>query len=178
MRGLTTQHSQELDSAFSPELTEHLFQQQGESFGLDLVSSSYCSYYSDKCNSVDLMLTLGEPQHPARAGPRPGAIQQLADSVRTAEVGQSIVKNHTGACAVCCRVESWKMLSQEFPTMNVARLQALYSSVDDIDVFIGGILEPAVNGSLLGPTFLCIIGDQFQRIRCGTKPSLTFLCNL
>ena len=66
---------------------------------------------------------------------------------------------------LCCRVESWKMLSQEFPTMNVARLQALYSSVDDIDVFIGGILEPAVNGSLLGPTFLCIIGDQFQRIR-------------
>ena len=41
VRGLTTQHSQELDSAFSPELTEHLFQQQGESFGLDLVSSSY-----------------------------------------------------------------------------------------------------------------------------------------
>ena len=41
VRGLTTQHSQELDSAFSPELTEHLFQQQGESFGLDLVGSSY-----------------------------------------------------------------------------------------------------------------------------------------
>ena len=57
------------------------------------------------------------------------------------------------------------MLSQEFPSMNVARLQALYKSVDDIDVFIGGILEPATNGSLLGPTFLCIIGDQFQRIR-------------
>ena len=49
--------------------------------------------------------------------------------------------------------------------MNVARLQALYNSVDDVDVFIGGILEPPTNGSLLGPTFLCIIGDQFQRIR-------------
>ena len=63
------------------------------------------------------------------------------------------------------RVESWKMLAQVFPSMNVARLQALYKDVDDIDVFIGGILEPPVNGSLLGPTFLCIIGDQFQRIR-------------
>ena len=49
--------------------------------------------------------------------------------------------------------------------MNVARLQALYNSVDDVDVFIGGILEPPTTGSLLGPTFLCIIGDQFQRIR-------------
>ena len=63
------------------------------------------------------------------------------------------------------QVESWKMLSQVFPSMNVARLQALYKNVDDIDVFIGGILEPPTNGSLLGPTFLCIIGDQFQRIR-------------
>ena len=51
----------------------------------------------------------------------------------------------------------------------MARLQALYKDVDDIDVFIGGILEPSSDGSLLGPTFLCIIGDQFQRIRTGDR---------
>ena len=42
-------------------------------------------------------------------------------------------------------------------------------SVDDIDVFIGGILEPPTDGSILGPTFLCVIGDQFQRIRTGDR---------
>ena len=31
VRGLTTQKSEELDSAFSPELTQHLFQQEDES---------------------------------------------------------------------------------------------------------------------------------------------------
>ena len=38
VRGLTTQKTQELDSSFSPELTDHLFQQDDEKFGLDLVS--------------------------------------------------------------------------------------------------------------------------------------------
>ena len=125
VRGLTTQKAEELDSSFSPELTEHLFQQEDESFGLDLVS---------------LNIQRGRDHGLAPYN----AWRELC--------GQS-------------RVESWKMLSQVFPSMNVARLQALYKTVDDIDVFIGGILEPPVNGSLLGPTFLCIIGDQFQRIR-------------
>ena len=56
-----------------------------------------------------------------------------------------------------------------FPAMNVARLQALYKTVDDIDLFIGGILESPSDGSLLGPTFLCIIGDQFQRIKTADR---------
>ena len=38
VRGLTTQKSQELDALFSSELTEHLFQQDEEEFGMDLVS--------------------------------------------------------------------------------------------------------------------------------------------
>merc|ERR1719481_1924576 len=38
VRGLTTQKSQELDALFSVELTEHLFQQEEEEFGMDLVS--------------------------------------------------------------------------------------------------------------------------------------------
>ena len=125
VRGLTTQRAEELDSAFSPELTQHLFQQEDENFGLDLVS---------------LNIQRGRDHGLAPYN----AWRELC--------GQETV-------------ESWKMLAQVFPSMNVARLQALYKTVDDIDVFIGGILEPPVNGSLLGPTFLCIIGDQFQRMR-------------
>ena len=129
VRGLTTQKSQELDASFSAELTDHLFQQDGEQFGLDLVSLN---------------------------------IQRGRDH------GMAPYNAWRELCGQA-RLESWKEASQAFSSSNVARLQALYNSVDDIDVFIGGILEPPTDGSILGPTFLCIIGDQFQRIRTGDR---------
>jgi peroxidase len=38
-----------------------------------------------------------------------------------------------------------------------------YNSVDDIDLYIGCLAESArpVNGSLLGPTGLCVVAKQF-----------------
>lgn len=51
----------------------------------------------------------------------------------------------------------------------VKKLQELYQDVNDIDIFIGGILESPVAGSLLGHTFLCIVGDQFARLKLGDR---------
>ncbi|XP_068216250.1 peroxidase-like [Palaemon carinicauda] len=51
----------------------------------------------------------------------------------------------------------------------IAQLQQLYADVNDIDLFIGGIAETPSSGSLLGYTFLCIVGDQFARLRLGDR---------
>ncbi|XP_047493443.1 peroxidase-like protein 3 [Penaeus chinensis] len=48
-------------------------------------------------------------------------------------------------------------------------LRRVYSHVDDIDLFIGGLSERPLPPGLLGPTFTCILGDQFSRIRRGDR---------
>src|SRR5215831_18696613 len=50
-----------------------------------------------------------------------------------------------------------------------ARLAAAYTSPDDMDVFVGGMVEDHINGSLVGETFWTILQDQFVRSRDGDR---------
>ncbi|CAL4080234.1 unnamed protein product [Meganyctiphanes norvegica] len=60
-------------------------------------------------------------------------------------------------------------LTDQIPAQIVQRLQRMYRNVDDIDFFVGGISERPVSGGLLGHTFLCIVGDQFARLKKGDR---------
>jgi peroxidase len=51
----------------------------------------------------------------------------------------------------------------------VSRLKTVYDDVEDIDLFVGGVLEEPHRNSLLGPTFKCIVGDQFLRLKRGDR---------
>ncbi|XP_050401147.1 peroxidase-like protein 3 [Patella vulgata] len=46
-------------------------------------------------------------------------------------------------------------------------MAGIYRSVDDIDVFVGGLAEPPLGGSQLGPTFTCILAQQFRDLKFG-----------
>lgn len=41
----------------------------------------------------------------------------------------------------------------------------VYKSVEDIDLFTGGLCETPLQGGIIGPTFGCVIGLQFSFLR-------------
>lgn len=51
------------------------------------------------------------------------------------------------------------------PAEMVKKLRAIYSHPNDVDLIIGGIAERANQGGLIGPTFSCLISEQFARLR-------------
>ena len=63
-------------------------------------------------------------------------------------------------------------------TQTVRKLSALYRDVDDIDLFVGGTLENPHSKALLGPTFLCLIGDQFARFKIADRFESSEFINL
>ncbi|KAG8226507.1 hypothetical protein J437_LFUL006897 [Ladona fulva] len=56
---------------------------------------------------------------------------------------------------------------------NVHRLKSLYDHVDDIEFFVGGVMERrgvlGDSNALVGHTFGCVIGEQFWRWKLGDR---------
>jgi len=50
-----------------------------------------------------------------------------------------------------------------------SRIQSLYATPNDIDLFTGGLIETPVSGGLSGPTFNCLKANQFQRLKFGDR---------
>ncbi|GAB0087586.1 peroxidase [Sergentomyia squamirostris] len=65
------------------------------------------------------------------------------------------------------RTATWTEMKAILGNETVERLQNLYDSSDDVDVYTGALLEKPVNDSLVGPLLLCMLGDQFVRLKQG-----------
>jgi len=46
---------------------------------------------------------------------------------------------------------------------------AIYGSIDNVDLFMGGLAEAHAFGANVGPTFQAIIANQFERLRVGDR---------
>ncbi|XP_069947342.1 peroxidase isoform X1 [Cherax quadricarinatus] len=67
------------------------------------------------------------------------------------------------------RARTFEDLLDVLPVEVVQTFSRLYAVVDDIDPFVAGISERPAPGALLGPTFRCIVGDQFSRLKRGDR---------
>ncbi|KAH8276325.1 hypothetical protein KR026_011884 [Drosophila bipectinata] len=57
----------------------------------------------------------------------------------------------------------------QFPSEIGQKLARAYRTPDDIDLWVGGLLEQSVEGGVVGGTFAEIIGDQFARFKQGDR---------
>uniref|UniRef100_A0A0N5AVI9 Peroxidase n=1 Tax=Syphacia muris TaxID=451379 RepID=A0A0N5AVI9_9BILA len=66
-------------------------------------------------------------------------------------------------------INRWEDLRSDMNESVIILLRQIYGHPDNIDLFVGGMTENTLPESLVGPTFACIIADQFQRLRKGDR---------
>jgi peroxidase len=66
-------------------------------------------------------------------------------------------------------IRTWEDLDSIVGPKSANRIRRAYDRVEDIDLFVGGISERPVIGGLVGPTFACIIAQQFNNLRRGDR---------
>lgn len=83
---------------------------------------------------------------------------------RARDHGISGYNNYRAKCNLT-RARNFDDLTGDISPKLVKRLSQIYASVDDIDLFTGGMSEQPVHGGIIGPTLGCIIGLQLQRLK-------------
>jgi len=66
-------------------------------------------------------------------------------------------------------IESWDSKPSDIRDEVWDKLKSTYSHPDDIDPFTGGLAEIPMPGAITGPTFTCIMANQFFRLKFGDR---------
>lgn len=89
---------------------------------------------------------------------------KISDHISARDHGIPSYNNYRALCNLK-RATSFDDLAREIPPEIIARFKKIYATVDDIDLFPGGMSERPLKGGLVGPTFACIIAIQFRQLR-------------
>ena len=62
------------------------------------------------------------------------------------------------------RFQTWDEVFEAMDEATAERMRSVYEDIDDVDLFTGGMAERPVVGGIIGPTFACILGQQFLNL--------------
>ncbi len=88
------------------------------------------------------------------------------DIRRESDVGLGTL-NETRQALGLPAFESFAQLTSD-PVLQ-ANFADVYGTIDNVDLFMGGLAEDHAQGALVGPTFQRIIGRQFDALRTGDR---------
>lgn len=143
-RGILHQPQQLVDDMFSHSITWFLNPKEGFPFGKDLVSLNIQRGRDHALPSYNHYLHLNE-RHVKKEFSHFGAV-----------VSSNFYFNK--------RIRWYTTSLQVSP-----KLADLYDHPDDVDLYVGGILETPIPGAVVGETFAEIISDQFARLKGGDR---------
>ena len=66
-------------------------------------------------------------------------------------------------------MKTWEDLHSVMANYSVKGYAKVYASPEDLDLWSAGITERPLPGSMVGPTFACLIGKQFHNFRFGDR---------
>ncbi|XP_039299555.1 peroxidasin-like [Nilaparvata lugens] len=66
-------------------------------------------------------------------------------------------------------IDDWPKMVYHFRNSTIDHYLDLYSDIEDIDLWSAGVAEVPRRGSLVGPTFNCIIAGTFRDVRRGDR---------
>ena len=66
-------------------------------------------------------------------------------------------------------ISSFRELNNTVETETIRLLESVYSHHEDIDLVVGGLAERPLSGAVVGPTFGCLLGQQFQILKKGDR---------
>ncbi|XP_036323831.1 peroxidase [Rhagoletis pomonella] len=64
---------------------------------------------------------------------------------------------------------SWEEMFGSMPNDTILRYESIFEHPADIDLWSGGVSEKPLPGSMLGPTFACVIATQMSYVRRGDR---------
>lgn len=67
------------------------------------------------------------------------------------------------------KVDSFSDLEGHLDPQTLQDISMLYRSVHDVDLYTGALAELPTAGGIIGPTFSCLIADQFVRLQRGDR---------
>lgn len=133
----------------------------------------------DKANGIDALIrnlsndfsqqtdVYAVPELRNQLAAPPNFIDLIAiDVERERDVGLGTL-NQTREALGLAPYTSFSQITSD-PTVQ-ANLQQVYDTVDNVDLFIGGLAEDHLPGSTVGPTFQAIIARQFDNLQTGDR---------
>ena len=66
-------------------------------------------------------------------------------------------------------ISSFPELNNTVEPDTIRLLESVYSRHEDIDLVVGGLAERPLSGAVVGPTFGCLLGQQFQILKKGDR---------